>query len=319
MKIVFFGTPEFALPTLTGLLAQSDWQVVGVVTQPDRKRGRGNQLQPSPVKALALAHQIPLQQPERIKKSPETIQWLRELGADVFVVVAYGQILSAEILDIPPQGCINVHGSLLPEYRGAAPIQRCLVAGATVTGVTTMQMDIGMDTGAMLLKASFDIPPLMNAQELGSQLAEIGATLLVETLRQQPQAIPQDDRLVTYAPMVRKAEWPIDWQQRAIHIHNQVRGFYPDCWIAMANQPLKILGTVPLAAPYWTEPLPADLSPAPPGMIVKILKGRGPIVATGQGYLLLTLVQPPGKKPQSGTDFVNGSRLTTGTSLVPAS
>lgn len=315
MKIVFLGTPEFALPTLDIILAQPDWQVVGVVTQPDRKRGRGNQLQPSPVKTLALTHQIPIQQPERIKKSPETLQWLKTLHADVFVVVAYGQILSPEILNIPPQGCINVHGSLLPKYRGAAPIQRCLVAGATVTGITTMQMDSGMDTGAMLLKASLEIPPLLNAQELAIQLATVGATLLVETLRQSPNPEPQDDAAATYAPMVSKTDWQLDWQQRAIDIHNQVRGFYPDCWVAVGNQPLKILGTVPIAPPYWTETIPDDLPLSPPGTVVKILKGQGPIVATGEGYLLLKLVQAPGKKPQSGTDFVNGSRLVVGTLL----
>lgn len=312
MKIVFFGTPEFALPTLDIILAQPDWQVVGVVTQPDRKRGRGNQLQPSPVKTLALAHQIPIQQPERIKKSPETIQWLKTLDADVFVVVAYGQILSPEILNIPPQGCINVHGSLLPKYRGAAPIQRCLLEGATVTGITTMQMDSGMDTGAMLLKASLEIPPLLNAQELAIQLAAMGATLLVETLRQSPNPEPQDDAAATYAPMVSKTDWQLDWQQRAIDIHNQVRGFYPDCWVTVGHQPLKILGTVPIAPPYWTETIPDDLPLSPPGTVVKILKGQGPIVATGEGYLLLKLVQAPGKKPQSGTDFVNGSRLVVG-------
>lgn len=315
MKIVFFGTPEFALPTLDIILAQPDWQVVGVVTQPDRKRGRGNQLQPSPVKTLALAHQIPIQQPERIKKSPETIQWLKTLHADVFVVVAYGQILSSEILNIPPRGCINVHGSLLPKYRGAAPIQRCLVEGATVTGITTMQMDSGMDTGAMLLKASLEIPPLLNAQELAIQLAAMGATLLVETLRQSPNPEPQDDAAATYAPMVSKTDWQLDWQQRAIDIHNQVRGFYPDCWVTVGNQPLKILATVPIAPPYWTETIPDDLPLSLPGTVVKILKGQGPIVATGEGYLLLKLVQAPGKKPQSGTDFVNGSRLVVGTLL----
>ena len=170
MRLVFFGTPEFAVATLQAVLAQPDLEVVGVVTQPDRKRGRGNQLVPSPVKLLAIEHQIPLQQPARIKKAAESIEWLRSLNADVFVVVAYGQILSQEILDIPKQGCINVHGSLLPAYRGAAPIQRCLVDGVTETGITTMQMDIGMDTGAMLLKTVVPVPPLMNAGELGEKI-----------------------------------------------------------------------------------------------------------------------------------------------------
>jgi methionyl-tRNA formyltransferase len=178
-----------------------------------------------------------------------------------------------------------------------------------------MQMDSGMDTGAMLLKASLEIPPLLNAQELATQLAAMGATLLVETLRQSPNPEPQDNAAATYAPMVSKTDWQLDWQQRAIDIHNQVRGFYPDCWVTVGNQPLKILGTVPIAPPYWTETIPDDLPLSPPGTVVKILKGQGPIVSTGEGYLLLKLVQAPGKKPQSGTDFVNGSRLAAGTLL----
>jgi methionyl-tRNA formyltransferase len=315
MKIVFFGTPNFAVTTLTKLLTQPDWQVVGVVTQPDRKRGRGNQLLPSPVKTLALQHQIPLQQPDHIKRSPETIQWLRELQADVFVVVAYGQILSQEILDIPPQGCINVHGSLLPAYRGAAPIQRCLVDGVATTGITTMKMDIGMDTGAMLLKTTLPLLPLINAQELGEKLAIAGAELLIITLRQNPPPIPQDDRQATHAAMVKKEDWLLDWNWGAIELHNRIRGFYPDCYINLGDKPLKILATVPITEPYWTEAIPTDLAPAAPGTIVKILKGRGPIVATGNGYLLLATVQPPGKKNQSGADFINGSRLTVGDTI----
>jgi methionyl-tRNA formyltransferase len=315
MKIVFFGTPNFAVTTLAQLLTQPDWQVVGVVTQPDRKRGRGNQLLPSPVKTLALQHQIPVQQPDRIKRSPETIQWLRDLQADVFVVVAYGQILSQEILDIPLQGCINVHGSLLPAYRGAAPIQRCLVDGVATTGITTMKMDIGMDTGAMLLKATLPLSPLINAQELGEKLAIAGAELLIATLRQNPTPIPQDDRQATHAAMVKKEDWLLDWNWGAIELHNRVRGFYPDCYVTLGDKPLKILATVPIAAPYWSEAIPPDLAPATPGTIVKILKGRGPIVATGNGYLLLATLQPPGKKNQSGADFINGSRLTVGDTI----
>jgi methionyl-tRNA formyltransferase len=207
MRLVFFGTPEFAVATLQALLLQPEMEVVGVVTQPDRKRGRGNQLVPSPVKLLALEHQIPIEQPARIKKAVESIEWLRSLNADVFVVVAYGQILSQEILDIPKQGCINVHGSLLPAYRGAAPIQRCLVDGVTETGITTMQMDVGMDTGAMLLKTVVLVPPLMNAGELGEILANAGAELLVKTLLERPTPQPQDDSFATHAPPIPKSEW----------------------------------------------------------------------------------------------------------------
>ncbi len=317
MRLVFFGTPEFAVVTLQALLAQPDIEVVGIVTQPDRKRGRGNQLVASPVKLLAIEHHLPIAQPARIKKAAESIDWLRSLNADVFVVVAYGQILSQEILDIPQMGCINVHGSLLPAYRGAAPIQRCLLDGVTETGITTMQMDVGMDTGAMLLKTVVAVPPLMNAQELGEILAAAGAELLVQTLREQPTPQPQDHDLATHAPPILKNEWQLDWQHGAIDLHNRVRGFYPDCFVSFGDKPIGILGTVPLAAPYWSGDLP-DISEnsAVPGEIVKIIKGRGPVVKTGDGYLLLSQVQPAGKKPQTGADFVNGGRLSIGTVLI---
>ncbi len=319
MRLVFFGTPEFAVATLQAVLAQPDIEVVGVVTQPDRKRGRGNQLIPSPVKLLALEHQIPIEQPARIKKSAESIEWLRSLNADVFVVVAYGQILSQEILDIPKQGCINVHGSLLPAYRGAAPIQRCLVDGVTETGITTMQMDVGMDTGAMLLKAAVTVPPLMNAGELGEILAQTGAELLVQTLIDQPTPQPQDNLLATYAPPISKSEWQLDWNEGAIDLHNKVRGFYPDCFIKFADKSVGILGTMPLTTPYWSGDLPENSeNSAVPGEIVKIIKGRGAVVKTGDGYLLLSQVQPAGKKSQSGSDFVNGGRLSIGMVLLSA-
>lgn len=178
MRIVFFGTPQFAVPSLESLLGHPEFEVVAVVTQPDKRRGRGNQLTPSPVKTVALAHQIPVWQPQRVKKEVETLVQLKQSGADAFVVVAYGQILSQEILDMPRLGCINVHGSLLPKYRGAAPIQWCLYHGEVETGITTMLIDAGMDTGAMLLKAYTPIHLLDNAQDLAQKLAKLGANLL---------------------------------------------------------------------------------------------------------------------------------------------
>ncbi len=314
MKIVFFGTPQFAVVTLEKIVAQPALKVVGVVTQPDRKRGRGSQLWPSPVKTVAIDHQLTIQQPANIKRSIETIDWLRSLQADVFVVVAYGQILSQEILDIPKWGCINVHGSLLPAYRGAAPIQRCLVDGVTETGITTMLMDAGMDTGAMLLTAKVPVSPLTNAQELGETLAVSGAELLVQTLQQLPNLTsqPQDNSQATYAAMIRKTDWLIDWQRSAIDLHNQIRGFYPDCYFLLRGQPVKILQAVPLLTPYWNNDIPLDMSTVQIGSIAGILKGQGPVIQTGASYLLLQQVQLSGKKPQSGVDFVNGSRLAIG-------
>ncbi len=317
MKIVFFGTPQFAVVTLEKIVAQPALEVVGVVTQPDRKRGRGSQLWPSPVKVVATGHQLAIQQPVNIKRSIETIDWLRSLQADIFVVVAYGQILSQEILDIPKWGCINVHGSLLPAYRGAAPIQRCLVDGVTETGITTMLMDAGMDTGAMLLTTKVPVSPFTNAQELGETLAEKGAELLIQTLQQLPNLTPQpqDDSQATHAAMIRKTDWLIDWQRSAIDLHNQIRGFYPDCYFLLRGQPVKILQAVPLLTSYWTGDIPLDMPTVQVGSIASIIKGQGAVIQTGAGYLLLQQVQLSGKKPQSGADFVNGCRLVTGLML----
>ncbi|AFZ08659.1 methionyl-tRNA formyltransferase [Oscillatoria nigro-viridis PCC 7112] len=327
MKIVFFGTPDFAVPTLSSLLSHPEFEVVGVVTQPDKRRGRGNQLMPSPVKDVALNHSLPVWQPRRIKKDAETLAKLREAEADVFVVVAYGQILSQEILDIPSLACVNVHGSILPKYRGAAPIQRCLFDGEKTTGITTMLMDAGMDTGAMLLKAFAGISLLDNADSLADRLAEIGADLLVETLVKlrddQIEAVVQDDAEATYAPMIKSADCVLDWSKSAIDLHNQVRGFFPDCTTTFRGNSLKVIATVPVGPEYWLQ-LPPDLRvlerewpvldqlSGENGAVVKVVKGLGAIVQTGDGLLLLREVQLAGKKVQSGVDFANGTRLAVG-------
>ncbi|MEG4075202.1 methionyl-tRNA formyltransferase [Microcoleus sp. Pol14C2] len=327
MKIVFFGTPDFAVPTLSSLLSHPEFEVVGVVTQPDKRRGRGNQLMPSPVKDVALNHSLPVWQPHRIKKDAETIAKLREAEADVFVVVAYGQILSQEILDIPSLACVNVHGSILPKYRGAAPIQRCLYDGEKTTGITTMLMDAGMDTGAMLLKAFAGISLLDNADSLADRLAEVGADLLIETLVRlrdgEVKAVLQDDAEATYAPMIKSADYVLDWSKSAIALHNQVRGFFPDCTTTFRGNSLKVIATVPVGPEYWLQ-MPADLRvlerewpvlaqlSGANGEVVKVVKGLGAIVQTGDGLLLLREVQLAGKKVQSGVDFANGTRLAVG-------
>jgi methionyl-tRNA formyltransferase len=330
MKIVFFGTPDFAVPTLEKLLNQPEFDVLAVVTQPDKRRGRGNQLTPSPVKAVATSANLPVWQPARVKKDIETLTKLQELKADVFVVVAYGQILSQEILDMPQLGCINVHGSILPKYRGAAPIQWCLYNGETETGITTMLMDAGMDTGAMLLKATTSIGLFDNAHILAEKLAAMGADLLIETLlklkNQEIEPIAQDNSQATYAPLIKKENYQLDWSKSAIQLHNQIRGFYPDCTATFRNQTLKMTATVPLGSAYAHELPPefkeimhklSDLSTmsGSPGQVVSIAKGIGAIVQTGEGLLLLREVQPSGKRPQSGWDFVNGARLAVGEAL----
>jgi methionyl-tRNA formyltransferase len=228
---------------------------------------------------------------------------------------------------MPKLGCINVHGSILPQYRGAAPIQWCIYNGEKETGITTMLMNAGMDTGDMLLKANTPIGLLENAQVLADKLAVIGADLLLETLlkweRQEITPIPQDDSLANYASLIQKEDYSLDWSKSAIKLHNQIRGFYPNCVTIFRNQPLKITATVPLERAYIQE-LPEQLQDkihnlpdlstvsTQPGEVVNIAKGIGAIVQTGEGLLWLREVQPTGKRLQSGWDFVNGTRLTIG-------
>ena len=332
MRLVFFGTPHFAVPSLKRLLAEPGFEVAAVVTQPDKRRGRGNHVDASPVKQVALPAGCPILQPHRIKQDDACLATLDALQADAFVVVAYGQLLSQRLLTMPRLGCINGHGSRLPAYRGAAPIQWCIVHGATETGMTTMQMDIGMDTGAMLLTSRLAIGLLDNACDVADALADQCAELLVDTLygleanRIHPE--PQDDTLATYAPLIQKDDYRLDWSQSALALHNRVRGFYPNGETTLRDQPLKVLATAPLGAPYWNQ-LPPDLAQlrpdlvalgdslgAPPGQIVGLLKGHGPLVQTGDGVLLLREVKPSGKKAQRGQDFINGSRLTVGERLI---
>jgi methionyl-tRNA formyltransferase len=330
MKIVFFGTPQFAVPTLDKLLKHPDIEVLAVVTQPDKKRGRGSKILPSAVKQIALEHNLPIWQPQRIKKERKTLDKLRDTQADAFVVVAYGQILSSEILAMPKLGCINVHGSLLPQYRGAAPIQWSIVNGDRLTGITTMLMDVGMDTGDMLLKAETEIKLLDNAYDLAATLASQGADLLLETLfkleQQTITPIPQDNSQATYARLIDKADFALNWSKSAIEIHNQVRGFFPNCVATLDGKKLKIIATVPITdstidkLPEAYSSLKAQYSElaaltGKPGEIVQNIKNLGAIVQTGSGLLLLTQVQLAGKRPQSGWDFVNGMRLAVGTQI----
>lgn len=322
MKVIFFGTPAFAVPTLAALIAQPDIRVQGVVSQPDRRRGRGKKLIASPVKEMALQAGIPVWQPERVKQCGDTLAQLEACQADFFVVVAYGQLLSPAMLAMPRLGCINVHGSLLPKYRGAAPLQWAIANGERETGVTTMVMDAGMDTGAMVLKIPTPIDLLDNLSSIGDRLAQAGAELLLQSLGAlgagtlQPQ--PQTDAEATYAPLLKKSDFAIDWQRSAWAIHNQVRGF-AFCHTVWQGETLKIIETIPLGAEFFPL-LPAKyaglqtayetspLSSGAAGEMIATLKHWGPVVQTGAGHLLLATVQPPGKRPQSGWDFINGQR-----------
>jgi methionyl-tRNA formyltransferase len=318
MKIVFFGTPQFAVPTLEAVLKSPEFEVAAVVTQPDKRRGRGNELSASPVKAIALSHDLRVLQPKSIKKDAEGLDYLRSLNADVFVVVAYGQILSQEILDMPRLGCVNVHGSILPKYRGAAPIQWCLYNGEAETGITTMLMDAGMDTGAMLLIAKTSIELFDTANDLAIRLSEIGADLLVETLQKFEEITPvsQDNEQATYAPLIKKPDYELNWSRSAIELHNQIRGFYPNCMTQFRGTVLKVMQTIPLEGEFLHEDLKAlNLPTGELGEVVAVIKNWGAAVQTGSGALLLKEVQLAGKRSQLGWDFANGVRIQVGEKL----
>lgn len=331
MQVIFFGTPQFAVPTLEALIKHPDFEVIAVVTQPDKRRGRGSQTIPSAVKKVAVEHNITVWQPKSVKKNRQTLDKLQQAQADAFVVVAYGQILSKVILDMPRLGCINVHGSLLPKYRGAAPIQWSIHHGDTETGITTMLMDEGMDTGDMLLKAETPISLLDNTVDIAIKLAHQGADLLIETLQKLAAGtitpIPQNDAEATYARLIEKSDYTIDWNQDALSIHNRVRAFYPNCVTTFREQKLKVKATVPLIESKL-DLLPSEYEAVKQqwqnianlsgnnGEVVATIKNFGAVVQTKAGFLLLREVQLAGKKAQSGWDFVNGMRVQAGEILV---
>jgi methionyl-tRNA formyltransferase len=301
------GTPEFACPTLQTLLDREE-QVIAVFTQPDRPKGRGQKLQAPPVKELALAHGIPVFQPIKVR-APEVIEQIRELRPDLIVVVAFGQILPKALLEIPPHGCVNVHASLLPRYRGAAPLNWCIVNGETETGVTTMLMDVGLDTGPMLLKKATPIDPDEDILSLHDRMSQLGADLLGETLdglkagNITPQ--PQDDSDTCYAPLLKKEHGLIDWHQPAREIHNLVRGLasWPGTVTLLDGQPLKLFRTA------------IGSGSGIPGTILSIGK-EGIEVACGSGSLLIKELQAAGSKRMEAASFLAGHPLTIGTLLT---
>ncbi|HYF95708.1 MAG TPA: methionyl-tRNA formyltransferase [Symbiobacteriaceae bacterium] len=308
MKVLFMGTPDFAADSLRALLAAGH-SVVGVVTQPDKPVGRGGKVRFPPVKDVALANGLPVFQPKRVRR-PEVIERLRELGSDVTVVVAFGQILSKEALEISPLGSMNVHGSLLPRWRGAAPIHRAIMAGDEETGVTTMWMDEGMDTGDMCLMARTPILPEDTVGTLHDRLAVMGAKLLVETLRQVEAGtaprIRQPEEGVTYAAKLERQDEIINWDRPAEDLVNQIRGLNP--WPGAYTAGPK--GTVKI----WRASLYHDRrGRGTPGQVLEIIKKQGFVVATGEGFLLVEEVQPPGKSRMEAHAFVNGGGVQVGT------
>lgn len=302
-KIVFMGSPEFAVPTLQALVGK--FNVVGVVTQPDRPAGRGRKLTPPPIKSLAEEYGLPVIQPPRLRQ-PDAIEQLHNWKPDVIVVAAFGQILRPQVLDLPPQGCINVHASLLPRWRGAAPIRAAILHGDSQTGVTIMRMDAGIDTGPILSQRAIPIEAGDNAETLGEKLARIGADLLIETLPGflvgQISPTPQEDGLATYAPMLEKADGELDFKRSAVELERQVRAFYPwpgaftHIW---QGELLKILR----ASVVRISDLDRTLEPGRRTVYHSL-----PAIGAVGGLLVLEEVQPAGKKPMDGGVFLRGAR-----------
>ena len=307
IRTVFMGTPEFALATFQGLI-DFGLNLVGAYTQPDRPKGRGKKLAAPPVKELALEHSIPVFQPQKLRE-PAVVEQLKELQPDLIVVVAYGQILPKSVLEIPQYGCINVHASLLPKYRGAAPINKSIVDGESETGVTTMYMDVGLDTGDMLVKRSLTIGENETAGQVHDRLALLGREAMEETLQRICDgtlvAEKQDDELTCYAPMMKKEDGLIDWTQPAATVHNLVRGLdpWPGAYTHLDGDLLKIAATS----------VEADLS-GEPGEILSADK-TGVRVACGGGGLVIGELQLPGKKRLAAVNFLSGRPLFAGTIL----
>jgi methionyl-tRNA formyltransferase len=308
VRLIFAGTPHFAAAALQALLGAGH-QVVAVLTQPDRPAGRGMQLQPSPVKQLAQQHGLPVLQPLTLKQA-EIQAELAALGAEVMVVAAYGLILPQAVLDLPRHGCLNIHASLLPRWRGAAPIQRAILAGDAETGVTIMQMDAGLDTGAMLLKTHCPIETTDTAQTLHDKLAAQGAAAIVEALARLGELTPeqQDDALATYAAKLSKAEARLDWTQEAAQLGRAVRAYQPvpGAYTEWNGAPLKL----------WQASVETGRSGAP-GEVLAADKS-GVLVACGSGALRLEMLQRPGGKAQPAAQFLQGSPLRPGDRLGAA-
>lgn len=305
MRIVFMGTPEFAVPSLEALL-KSDDQVVGIVTQPDRPKGRGQVLTPPPIKLLAQREGIPFLQPVKIRV-PEFLTALAAWKPDLIAVTAYGRILHSPILTLPPMGCVNVHGSLLPKYRGAAPVQWAVINGETETGITTMLMDEGMDTGAMLLQESLPILPEDTSGTLAPRLAALGGSLLVKTIARlkagtiTPQ--PQNPALATLAPPLKKEDGVIDWATSASNIANRVRGLspWPGAYTYLSSERWMV----------WSATQSPGKPDIAPGTIIEVTK-QSIQVATGDGVLALKEIQPSNSKRLTVAQYLAGHRVSAG-------
>lgn len=305
MKVIYMGTPDFAVGALESILA-AEHEVLLVVTQPDKPQGRGKAEKFTPVKECALKHDIPVFQPVRIK-TPESVEYLKQFDADVFVVAAFGQILSQEILDMPKYGCINIHASLLPKYRGSAPIQWVILNKENETGVTIMQMDAGIDTGDMLLQKGFELTKQDTGETVHDKLSALGAEMIVEALSALEagtlKPVAQSDENTCYAPMLTKSLGCIDWSKDADTIDHYVRGLYPwpGTYTYLEGKKVKLFSVIPV-----------ELSQAAkPGEVVAVEKDSI-VVATGEGALVIPELQLEGKKRMPVKDFLLGYKMTPG-------
>ncbi len=305
-RIVFMGTPDFAVPSLKKLIEIQD--VVGVVTQPDRPAGRGRQMQPSPIKQAALAADIPLYQPKSLRKE-EAAAPLRAWQPDLIVVAAFGQILRPHVLDLPPLGCINVHASLLPRWRGASPIQHAILAGDGETGITLMKMDVGLDTGPTYVQEAIPIADDETAVSLHDKLADLGAEMMVryldEIISSKMKPIPQNDDESTYAPMIRKEDGRLDWQESADALDRRIRAMtpWPGATTMWQGKMLKIIKARLITA--TTDGLVGQVS----------RDGETAVVQTGNGRLQLQKIQLAGKRAMSISDFLRGTPEFIGATL----
>jgi methionyl-tRNA formyltransferase len=311
MRILFLGTSPFAVPSLQQLMDAPEHEILGVVTQPDRPQGRGSKVAQTPVKEAAVAAGLTVWQPEKVR-AKEFVQTVRDLAPDVLVVAAFGQIIPQRMLDIPQYGGINVHGSLLPRWRGAAPMQYALMAGDAETGVTTMQMDAGLDTGDILLQGTLPLTDDDNLGTLEPKLAALGADLLVDTLMQLERGdcprLPQDESLVTVSPSLPPTVGALDWTRPALDLHNLVRGVTPrpGAFGLWQGKRLKV----------WRTVLADESSPLAPGAIGNADK-QGITVGTGKGALRLVEVQPEGKNRMAADAWARGARVAAGLRFDP--
>jgi methionyl-tRNA formyltransferase len=311
VRVVFMGSPDFAVPSLEGLLA-AGYEIALVLAQPDRPAGRGRQPTPPPVAAYARERELPLFQPPSLKP-PEAFARVREAAPDVIVVAAYGLILRREVLDLPRLACLNVHASLLPRHRGAAPISAAILAGDDETGVCLMRMEVGLDTGPVLARLSTPIGPTDDTPSLTDRLALLGRDVLIETLpcwaSGEIVPEPQDDSLATYAPKIVRDDARLDWSLPAEELWRRVRAYrgWPDAFTTWQGKQLKVLASHPLS----------EGAEGPPGRVVLVGDGAGqrPAVATGEGLLVLDTVAVEGKRPADGADFVRGYRAFVGADL----